>query len=36
MKVFIIESNYPEDLYRQQLDGVAAQDIFVFATSFRT
>jgi hypothetical protein len=27
MKVFIIESSYPEDFYRRQLDGIAAQGI---------
>lgn len=27
MKVFIIESSYPEDFYKQQLDGIAAQGI---------
>lgn len=27
MKVFIVESSYPEDFYRQKLDGIAAQGI---------
>jgi hypothetical protein len=27
MNVFIIESSYPKDFYRQQLDGIAAQGI---------
>jgi hypothetical protein len=27
MKVFIIESSYPKDFYRQKLDGIAAQGI---------
>ena len=27
MKVFIIESSYPEDFYCQKLDGIAAQGV---------
>ncbi len=27
MEVFIIESSYPKDFYKQKLDGIAAQGI---------